>query len=194
MAFTAETGAGLAAANSYVAVADADTYHSDRGNSGWTGEDAVKQAALIKATEYVDGQYRFRGTKATAEQALEWPRTGAADQSGHALTGVPAKVANAVNELALLALTTNLQPALDRGGMVASESVGSLRRSYFAGAPGYKVFSVADRLLGQLITEVYDTANPAGSRPPTPFYSPNSNSTASDAAGNFYVGMMDNDG
>ena len=54
MAFVTEDGTGLAEANSYVSVAEADAYHADRGNAAWIGEDSAKQSALIKATDYLE--------------------------------------------------------------------------------------------------------------------------------------------
>ncbi|MAR55997.1 MAG: hypothetical protein CMM93_02335 [Rickettsiales bacterium] len=77
MAFVTEDGTGLAEANSYVSVAEADAYHADRGNAAWIGEDSAKQSALIKATDYLEQTYgrRWKGERLYADQALEWPRT-----------------------------------------------------------------------------------------------------------------------
>ena len=38
MALIVEDGSGVAGADSYLSVADADGHHADRGNAGWTGE------------------------------------------------------------------------------------------------------------------------------------------------------------
>lgn len=43
----------------YGSVADADSYHQTRGNTGWTGEDAAKQAALIRASAYIEKEAIF---------------------------------------------------------------------------------------------------------------------------------------
>ena len=118
MAFTVETGAGISGANSYLAVADADTYHTDRGNSAWTGTDAVKQAALIKATAYLDAHYTWStGVKYDDDNGLAWPRSGAIDKHGYSIDGdvIPQAVLDATAELALIVIGgTELAAALER--------------------------------------------------------------------------------
>ena len=62
----------------YGTVSEADTYHSERGNTAWAAADAsAKEAALLRASEYVDGQYRnsFSGYRTQGrDQVREWPR------------------------------------------------------------------------------------------------------------------------
>ena len=110
MAFTVEDGSAKVDANSYCTVEFADSYHTDRSHTGWTGSSGVKQAALIRATDYVDKRWGnlFRGYRKTKEQALQWPRLGAYDNAGYAYTNpddVPRKLRQAVAEYALRALT-----------------------------------------------------------------------------------------
>lgn len=113
MAFTVEDGTGLATANSYLALAAADTYHDDRGNAGWAGTSADRQQALILATEYVDARFGrwFRGLKLTAAQRLQWPRTDAFDDAGneYANDAVPGRLEDAIAEYALRALVLTQQ-------------------------------------------------------------------------------------
>lgn len=193
MAFTVEDGTGLAAANSYLAVADADTYHTDRGNAAWTGTDAVKQAALIAASQYVDTNYRFKGARANEAQAMEWPRTGVEDWSGFTVASdsLPARLTDAVAELALLALSEDLTPALDRGGAVKSEKVGSISITYADNAPATKVYQVSDSLLGQYITDKFDPTKPGRMTEGAPYYSPDENTDVADSETYFNVGSMD---
>jgi len=107
MAFEVETGSGSATANSYLSVADADTYHADHGNStDWSGaSEATKQEALRLATQYLDAKYgsRWRGTKSDGDQALDWPRSYAYDDNDYAYDAdaIPQKLADAAAELAL---------------------------------------------------------------------------------------------
>lgn len=172
MAFTVETGAVVAGANSYLALADANTYHSDRGNASWTGTDAVKQAALVKATDYLEQRYRTRwkGIRVDMSQALSWPRAGvqtedyfepSTDARESILAGlayvvpedtVPNEVKTATAELALDYLVNgDLNPSLARGGGIASEQVGPVAVSYFPGASGKTERPAIDGLLAPLL-------------------------------------------
>lgn len=76
MAFTVEDGTGLAGANSFATVEAADAYFADRGNTVWSAALlADKQIALVKATDYINGRFKFRGSKLNQlVQALEFPR------------------------------------------------------------------------------------------------------------------------
>lgn len=127
MALVVEDGTGLSTAESYISVADADTYHVARGHTTWTGTDAVKEAALRVATTYIDGTYRtrFPGTKLTKEQALQWPRSGATDAEGWEIeeTEIPTALKNATAEAAWRELVTpgSLNPDLEAGGSVVRE-------------------------------------------------------------------------
>ena len=78
MSIIVEDGTGLTTAVAYVAVADADAYHTAMGNTAWTGTDAAKEIALRRATQYLDNRYTYRGTRLTSTQALEWPQIGRA--------------------------------------------------------------------------------------------------------------------
>lgn len=110
MAFVVEDGTGLADANAYASVESVDDYHSDRGNTKWTGADAAKEAAIIRATDYLDQRFGnlFRGSKGTDAQALEWPRYDARSDNGYYYEGVPVNLAKAVAEYALRALLSNV--------------------------------------------------------------------------------------
>lgn len=108
MAFFVEDGSGLPTANAYHDVAFADTHHADRGNAYWTPlSTAVKQACIIRATDYVDKRFgaRFRGFRKTTGQALEWPRLSAFDDDQYLIgsSDVPRKLKMAVAEYAMRA-------------------------------------------------------------------------------------------
>lgn len=109
MAIVVEDGTGLAAAVSYLSVADADTHHTARGNSQWTdATSGDRETALVRATDYIDKRFgrKFRGGKISRAQALEWPRSSAADNDGFPLgyDDVPTQVEKATAEYALRAL------------------------------------------------------------------------------------------
>lgn len=120
MTFTVEDGTVITGANSYVEVAYADTYHSDRGATSWAAlTTQQKQTALIKATDYLEQQYAgmWIGYAVEKLQPLSWPRTyadpdyyGVNDISGE----VPALVKQATCILALESLTAELNPVQGR--------------------------------------------------------------------------------
>lgn len=152
MAFKAEDGSAYADSNSYASVAQADTYHADRGNTAWaSATTSNKQIALIKATDYLERHYRgrYKGKKKTDTQALSWPRfavyldgTGAeyvVPGVGTSIDGslipdnvVPKEVIYACAEAALRALSySDLQPDVEVGAQgVSSETVGPISVSY----------------------------------------------------------------
>jgi hypothetical protein len=162
MALVVEDGTGKADAESYASVANADSVHGALGNAAWTGTTSAKEAALRKATIYLDGRYRhlWRGTRATKEQALAWPRFNVIDEDGYPVDAdvVPAPVTKATIDAALLSLTgTDLNPVLERGGQVIEEAVkvGPIEESktYSAGAPARDVLTgINDGLSGLLMT------------------------------------------
>lgn len=117
MAFTVEDGTGLTNSNSYGAVADFKSFHTDRNVTAVvesTYLDTEIQAALIQATDYVDKRFgkRFKGWKQSRAQALEWPRNDAYDDDGYLFADLPQQLKNAIYEYALLALqlARNLAP------------------------------------------------------------------------------------
>lgn len=124
MAFTVEDGTGLSNSNAYASVEYVDSYHADRGNTKWTGTTAVKQAAIIRATDYVDKRFRklFRGTKASDGQALQWPRTNATSDNGFWIQQIPTALKKAIAEYALRALLYNVL-APDAKPSVPSQSM-----------------------------------------------------------------------
>lgn len=136
MALVVEDGTGLSNAESFISVADANARHTAFGNTAWTGADSVKEAALRKATAYMEQAYRseWRGTKLLRDQALSWPRYGAVvDGWTVESTLVPTEVANACADLALRALADDLNEDLTRA--VIREKVGPLETEYSAFSP-----------------------------------------------------------
>lgn len=127
MALVVEDGTGLATANAYIAVAFADGYHKDRCNDGWRGPASKKEAAIIRATEWIDRHFDFQGGIAKDTQALAWPREEVTDEEARLVDSqsVPVQVQRACAEVALVALENDLQPTVT-GGRVdsTSESVG----------------------------------------------------------------------
>lgn len=156
MTFTVQddTG-GVAGANAYITVDFFKTYHADRGNAYTAVDDAIQQA-IIKATQYLDGRFRFRGLKLLGRyQTTEWPRSSALDADDQVVFGIPLEVQNATAEYALRALTGTLNPDPERdasGAAVAakSETVGPISESTtFVGGAAFTLpkYPVADQML-----------------------------------------------
>ena len=109
MALVPEDGSGLETANGYISQSFADTYHTDRYNTVWADyESDQKDAAIIRASDYVDKRFgrKFRGSRESRAQGLEWPRLSAFDNDGYAYSGddaVPRNLQKAVAEYALRA-------------------------------------------------------------------------------------------
>lgn len=101
MALTVETGYGLTGADSYAAVADADTYWTARGgNAKWTAATpAQKETALRFASEFVDREAFGGNTPYVDGQGLAFPFEG----DGPTLSQI-ALVRRAVIVLAVVAL------------------------------------------------------------------------------------------
>jgi len=164
MALIVEDGTGKIDANSYATAAEADTYFTDRGNATWLGTDAVKEQALIRATDYIEARYsqRFKGNFEFPDvpQRLSFPRLGLLDREGRVVTGVPEALKNATMEYALKALTENLflEPNIDSNGLTPTlirSKVGPIEdeTEYADGSTQktIKPFPMADRLISRYI-------------------------------------------
>lgn len=147
MAITVEDGSGLSNAETYATVAALKAYCDGRGYSYGSSSDTVLEQKLRIAADYINAKWRFKGTRKVSSQAMEFPRTGCMDTSGYEVTGVPARVANACCELAYNAISESLFQNLDRGGKIASESVGPISVSYAADAPAEKLYAAAESFL-----------------------------------------------
>ncbi|WP_236248314.1 DnaT-like ssDNA-binding protein [Pseudomonas mosselii] len=158
----------------YGTVAGADAYHLARGNAAWAAAtDEEKQAALVRASGYVDGMvgqqasnatagcvYVFPGLKAGGySQALQWPRTGAVDRMGDQVPSdiVPAAIEQATYEAAAREHATpgSLNPDFVPSQVVQREKVGPLEQEFAVaknGNPSIRpVIGVIDSLLYPLL-------------------------------------------
>jgi hypothetical protein len=101
-----EDGTGLANANSYLTLIQADDYFSSHPYYADPWNDLGnldKNNVLAAATSQLDALFRWRGAVAVATQALGWPRVGAYDDEGRLVSStiVPRAVRNATCELAI---------------------------------------------------------------------------------------------
>lgn len=157
MAFVPEDGSGMTNSNSYVSVEYADAYFADRGITDWVGTQPLKEAWLIRATDYIDmifGQ-QFLGIVSNPSQALSWPRKVACNAPAF----VPEEVKKACCEYALRAKLGPLapDPEISANGQlveIKEEKVGPiLEKTSYSAAAGpsaliiIKPYPAADRLL-----------------------------------------------
>lgn len=159
MTITVEDGSVVANAESYIAVADADTYHTNFGNTAWASlTTALKEAYLRRATQYMVGEYRQRwqGYRHSISQTLDWPRDfvylepfilGAVGSYPYLVSNtiVPTEVKNACAELALKAATTTL--AADIAPAVKREKVDVIEVEYADYAADRTKYLQIDQLL-----------------------------------------------
>lgn len=133
-----EDGTGLVNSNSYVTLAEADTYFTDTGNAGWAGSDDFKNQNLINATTAMDATYGLRyisWLRDPVTQALLWPREQVWDRHSRRIVqqSVPQVLKNAQFEMALLAQNgVNLFPSGNKVDNVTAESVsvGDISQSF----------------------------------------------------------------
>ena len=105
-----EDGTGKIDANSYADVADGDAYHAGHlYATAWTGATAdTKAAALVMAARVIDAEFQFNGVKASAMQALQWPRSDCRDPDAVTASGGAAVVASNVVPKGVLDATCEL--------------------------------------------------------------------------------------
>ena len=152
-----DTTVGGASAESYASVLEADTYHSNRGNTAWTAlATPAKEQALRKATDYLTQIYRerWKGYRVNNTQALDWPRLNAGINDGGIINFVPQdhipiELKNACCELALKSTAEDLNPDIERE--IISESIDGLSVDYAPGSKQSKTFTAVDMMLRPLL-------------------------------------------
>ena len=135
-----EDGSGVADANAYASVADADAYHDGHlYATAWNGATAEKKtAALVMATRLIDSLFQFNGVRTKATQALQWPREDCSDPDANAdVVGqwfvlgdvVPKVIADATCETAR-ALIIEDRTANPLGEGLKFSGIGELQQSF----------------------------------------------------------------
>ena len=155
MALIVEDGTGLATAESYISVADADTYIAafKGANTTWdVASDSAKEIAARQATQYIDGVYNWKGEIYASAQALDWPRNYVYNDRGLMETGVPTKLEQATAEVMYLIITgTTINVNVDRGKQTVKEKVDVIEVEYESGASQQPSFPEVNRLLADLV-------------------------------------------
>lgn len=171
MALIVEDGTGKSDAESLASVAEADAYHTSRGNLPWINDpdmtEAAKEQALRRASDYIMQVYRLRwdGTRTSSSQALDWPRAFVIRKdfeysglNGYTVIGgnyyypsnsVPVEVKNACIELAFKAAAGELAADLEQG--IVREKVDVLEVEYDKYSPQQKRYRAIDMLLAPFL-------------------------------------------
>lgn len=154
MTLITENGTGLANAESYISVADADARHAAFGNTAWaTFDTSAKEVALRQSTSYMVQAYRERwaGCRVNSTQALDWPRYGVVvDGYSVASDSVPTDIANACADLALKASTAPLAPDIERA--IIRDKTGPLETEWSPYASQVTRYRAIDGMLSPYLT------------------------------------------
>jgi hypothetical protein len=146
---TVETGTGLADANSYCEVVQADSYHEERGNADWLDETAAKKAAaLVRACDYLERAYGrlWKGARSSARQKLSFPRFGIEDLASDE---IPRRLTEAQCEAALLEI---LEPGIlkqspNSGGTILESQEGETTYRFAPGIGSVRHFAAIHGLI-----------------------------------------------
>lgn len=161
MSLSVETGSGISGAESYATTAQIDAYWAARTHNAlytaWsavTNTTAKKEGQAREATAYLDAVYgpSYRGVRRGYVQGLAWPRVGALDDDGYPLPDLPPELVAAVCELAPLAISATLTPAVSAGGGVVKRvKAGSVEVEYADNGSTEKSYPAVARLLAPLL-------------------------------------------
>lgn len=165
MALTVETGAGVQGADTYAARATVLAYWVARPHDALAATVAAADVdeldgAIREATAFIDGAYGpyFRGVRRGYVQGLLWPRSGACDDAGYPLPGLPPELISAVCELAPRALGARLADDVDLTAQIKREKTGPLETEYFQ--PAMNAPLVTYGVVGSLLAPILNGAQP----------------------------------
>lgn len=152
MTIIVEDGTIVADANSYVTVAELDTFASLRGVTLPTLE-ADKEVLLIQGTDYTETFWdRYQGTIVDETQSLQFPRNGVyVNGFLVASNAIPQSLKNAQMQAAIESISTTLSPST--GQNIKKEKVDVIEVEYQDGdgslyAP---TFPSVDKYLDKLL-------------------------------------------
>lgn len=166
--FTVEDGSGVAGANSYSTVAEADDYFAVDPNflATWDALTTEEQEIrLAWASRVLDQKTIWKGYAVSATQAMGWPRTHVTDRDGYAVDSdiVPTPVKHATYELAKYLNTNDLTTGPDTTDFrrivvdvieieyqegVSQNSIPTILKDILT---GYGVFRIGGRGAGRIV-------------------------------------------
>lgn len=149
---TKETGTGSSSSTSYVSEADFTAYTGERDVTlGATNGDASE--VLIKAMDYLETK-EFIGVKGTKEQALQWPRIGAA-LNGYTLDSdeMPNILLEAQMEIAI-SIDAGTDPMANLARETIMEKVDVIEVEYSSSAFAQTYLTAAETKLARLVKPI----------------------------------------
>lgn len=139
--------------DSYLSVADADTYHSNRNRSEWSNlSQDEKEASLRRATTYLDHSFEWKGDVNDTDNAHAWPRKSVDDDEDRSVDNatIPQRIKDACAELAFIdAVKNELLPATTEGDIQAV-TAGTVEVQYEQGVGSGPSLAYVNRLVSGL--------------------------------------------
>lgn len=103
-----------------------DAYWAARGNTDWAAlADADKEINMRKAADWLERNFRWRGSKATAAQRLGWPRNQAFDDDNFPVGETEAPLV--VKEAEAIVADLYRQGTLDLEGIVTDQTAAVIK-------------------------------------------------------------------
>lgn len=128
-----EDGTIVSGANSYISVADLDTYVGDRGVTLTAATDAAKGQLIIRSMDYLESLL-YIGIKTTITQGLQFPRTNMiVDYFLLAADEIPQLLIDAQAEV-IVAIDRDESPLKDLERKTIKEKVDTLEVQYSVGS------------------------------------------------------------
>lgn len=150
--------------NTYDTLVNVNAYWAARGNADWVDADSeLQEQSIIKATDWLERNFRWRGTRMTSEQRLGWPRFEAFDDDDFAIgeTSAPWQVKEAMAIAAdiLRVGTYDLEGIMTSNNRsLKRQKVDIIEVEYDSGTrlPGADVVSHVVRMLASVTAGNYD--------------------------------------
>lgn len=133
--YIVEDGSCVPNANSYLTLEEANQYQANKNRSDWLAlSDIEKQASLIKATQYVDELFTWKGRRKYESQNLAFPRVRIRDLDGFEVKGIPRRLKDAICEAAFYGFSSSSELFVthDTNGAIKKQKVDVIEVEYFS--------------------------------------------------------------
>ena len=152
-------------ANSYITVAEVDTFIDNQGLSGWsTLSTTDRETAILRGMSYIE-TFPFKGVKMSWSDPLEWPRYGVWDDSYYGSTEdwsseelafyqeIPKGVKNAACRAAYEESQSAGVLQANVASNIRSERIDVISTEYFGSEPSVTIYRQIEGFLKDLIKE-----------------------------------------